>query len=572
MSKLRRLLYFVALALLVGCSGDQGDSLQDPVPDPIDWVIVVSTDLDNTVYWPTTPDADSYIVEWGTSTIAVAQGLSAVSVDPVGAPLWRHPVSDPDQPLYYRVYGVNGPRNGPPSIIAKSTVLAARNVDISRAYTPALLDINGDGCLDAVAAFGDCAGGFISLAPTDVGIDALFAPGRSNRDTRLADFNGDGLVDMFTNVYSRADNPDSYAILHFNDGDHTFSEDPQIRSMAIGGFGETVLVADFNNDGALDIFVPHYTSRDDGGKNWLLINDGFGGFTDVASSAGVELNSYGNPEAAQALDYDQDGWIDIFVASQLFRNNGDLTFTDIGGQIALPTLFDEGAKFSDVDLDGDLDFILHDSSVTRVYMNIDGTFDQGLTFNAPPESYGYGLNVCDLNADGYQDVVVAYNSRATSSGYTRLFLNANGEFMESRLWIETEAYNGPVACADLNNDGALDILARQRDGYKAYLSQDVEERIITVRVLGAAGELNQQGRLIRVVPLAESGKQLLQFVEAGSGYMAQGGYDSIFGTPWPGTYEVSVRFAQGWTTATALPGDTVVIRENGDVSILSSGR
>ena len=540
-----------------------------PVPEPISWVTVTSSDVENTVHWPATPDANSFVVSWSDSRSAIINGAAEVDKVIVDAPPWRHQTVNPDQPYYYRVHGINGPRGGPQSMVAKSTALAVQSVNISAAFTPALLDINGDGCLDAIAAFGDCSGGFLSMLPANLGLEDLLAPGRENRDTRIADFNGDGLADLFTNVYSPADDPDSYAILHFNNGDHTFSEDPRLRALEIGGFGETVLVADFNNDGAVDIFIPHYTSQNDGGQYWLLINDGAGGFSDAAMTAGIDNAAYFNPEAAQALDFDQDGWIDIFVGSQLFRNNGDLTFTDVGDSIGLPILFDEGAKFSDVDLDGDLDFIHHDQSVTRLFRNIDGTLDDGTVIDAPSDSFGYGLNLCDLNADGYQDIVVASNSSITTQGQARLILNVGGEFLGSRLWAESEAYNDLLACADINNDGALDVLGRRSDGYLAYLSQKIEKRAITLRVIGSEGQLNQQGRVIRVVPSAAQDKQLLRFVEAGSGYMAQGGYDVVLGAPWDGPYDVAIRFADGWINTTVHPGDSVTISENGDVSCLS---
>lgn len=539
-----------------------------PVPGPISWVTVTSSDIENTVHWPATPDADSFVVFWSDSMSAISNGTSEVNKVIVDAPPWRHEKVNPDQPHYYRVHGLNGPRSGPRSMTAKSTALAVRSVNISALFTPALLDINGDGCLDAIAAFGDCSGGFLSMELTNLGLENLLAPGRSNRDTRIADFDGDGLADLFTNVYSPADDPDSYAILHINNGDHTFSEDPRLRALKIGGFGETILVADFNNDGAVDIFIPHYTSQNDGGQYWLLINDGAGGFSDAAMTAGIDTAAYFNPEASQALDFDQDGWIDIFVGSQLFRNNGDLTFTDIGDSIGLPILFDEGAKFSDVDLDGDLDFIHHDRSVTRLFRNNNGRLDDGTVINAPPDSFGYGLNLCDLNADGYQDIIVASNSSLSLQGQARLILNVGGEFFESRLWTESRSYNDLLACADINNDGALDVLGRRSDGYLAYLSQDTEKRAITVRVVGREGQLNQQGKVIRVVPSAAQDKQLLRFVEAGSGYMAQGGYDVVLGAPWDGPYDVAVRFAGGWVNTTVRPGGSVIISENGDVSCL----
>ena len=90
-----------------------------------------------------------------------------------------------------------------------------------------------------------------------------------------------------------------------------------MAALGIRGFGETILAADFDNDGDVDVFLPHYTHIN-GGRNWLLINDGHGQFHDVAAAAGVAINRFFPPEGAQAIDVDDDGWLDIIVAGHLY--------------------------------------------------------------------------------------------------------------------------------------------------------------------------------------------------------------------------------------------------------------
>ncbi len=478
-------------------------------------------------------------------------------------PPFYHRDIDPNQTLYYRVIGLNGSRKGPASIVARSTVLSSRVVEIPAQVSPALLDINDDGCLDAVGAVGDCAGGFVGVDMTMQGTSGLLAPGRVNRDSRLADFNGDGFIDIFSNVYSRADDSASRAILHLNNGDNTFREDDGIKAKQLGGFGETILVADFDNDNDLDLFVPNYWHLDDGGRYWLLINDGNGGFRDVAAEAGVQFGIYDRPEGAQALDFNEDGWIDFYVASQLFINNGDLTFTDQGASHSLPVLFDEGLKFSDVDLDGDFDLVHHDRSTTRLFRNDNGIFDSGTIFNESTDSFGFGLNVCDINNDGFEDVVVANNSDdEVGQGTPLLFINSGGTFHPTDLLADQPGYNDLVVCADLNGDKNLDILGRH-GGYKAWLNSPPMRKAIVVRVLGANGELNQQGRVVRVTPMLSPNITMTRVVESGSGYMAQRGYDLIVAAPWLGNYEISVRFADRWITARARSGDILTIYADG---------
>jgi len=332
--------------------------------------------------------------------------------------------------------------------------------------------------------------------------------------------------------------------------------------MELGGFGETILVADFNNDTYIDIFVPNYWHLDDGGRYRLLINDGTGKFVDVAESAGVAMGTHARPEGAQALDFNEDGWIDIYVGSQLLINNKDLTFTDRGADYNLPLLFDEGLKFSDMDLDGDLDLIHHDRQTTRLFLNESGRFGEGIPFNDFSDTYGFGLNVCDINGDGFEDVIVADNDSETGEGTPRLFINVGGQLQPSELAANQSAYNDLIVCADLNGDRSLDILARH-GGYRAWLSQREDQDSIVVRVLGAGGQANQQGRLVRVTPLEAPDYKMTRVVESGSGYMAQGGYDLILGAPWHGDYEISVRFADGWITTLATQGSSIVLYEDG---------
>jgi hypothetical protein len=363
--------------------------------------------------------------------------------------------------------------------------------------------------------------------------------------------------------------------------DGRFIEDPGIAALNIRGFGETILAADFDNDGDLDIFLPQYTDRGDGGHNWLLINDGSGHFVDVAGAAGVAINAHFPPEAAQALDFDQDGWVDIHVGSQLFINNRDLTFTDRAADLGLPVRFDEGMRLFDVDLDGDFDLVHHDTNVTRLYRNDGGTFDSGSEVggDATGATIGFGLNVCDVNGDGFEDVRVASNDVLTGAGRPQLLTNVGGALVASDLTLATPVYNDLLACADLDGSGLPDVVGRWTEvvqdpsggpvplgRFRTYVTQGTAAATIRLRVVGAGGERNQQGRVVNVRPLGAGGRSMVRTVESGSGYLAQNGYDLLVAAPGPGEYEVSVRFADGWVRTTARPGDELTIRADGSVT------
>ena len=552
------------------------------VPAAPQWTVVVRDGTSHVVYWSPTPGATAYQVYWSASRDALEVLSPALSHTAADGPPLVLPMSNPNQPLYYRVYPVHGPVYGLAGAIAGSpsfTVLD--NSDWPGTVTPALWDINGDGCLDLVGGWGRCDGTFEQYPLASRGLAGLVAPGRENRDSRFADFTGDGVTDIFTNVYSRADDPTSQAILHVGTAGGGFTEDPGVAALHIRGFGETVLAADFDNDGDVDVFVPHYSHRGEGGHNWLLINDGAGHFSDVAEAAGVAINEHFPPEGAQAVDINEDGWVDILVAGHVYVNNGNLTFTDHAPVLQTPVLFDEGLRLFDVDRDGDFDLVHHDSFITRLFKNHGGTFDAGVELDPDPagSTFGYGLTVCDVNGDGFEDVIVANNDKAAFTGQPRLLLNVGGTLVRSDLETSTPRYNDLLACADLDGSGLPDLVSRwlepvgfKPDGrplsagrFRVYRNRSASGPPLRVRVLGADGARNQQGRIVHIRPVNGPDSTILRAVESGSNLLAQNGYDVLMPAPWPGPYEVSVRFADGWVRTTARAGDALTIRANGVV-------
>ena len=139
---------------------------------------------------------------------------------------------------------------------------------------------------------------------------------------------------------------------------------------------------DYDNDGWLDILVVGFTSDmevalksriegkavNEGSRLALYRNDGDGSFTDVTTEAGLSWNL--GAMAATFGDYDNDGWLDIFVgvgappmerfeANRLFRNLGDGTFADVSASAGVDDLGKgHGATFADPDHDGDLDLFV----------------------------------------------------------------------------------------------------------------------------------------------------------------------------------------------------------------------
>jgi enediyne biosynthesis protein E4 len=228
--------------------------------------------------------------------------------------------------------------------------------------------------------------------------------------------------------------------LYRNNGDGTFTD--VSLSSGIGNYpGKSfgVVATDINNDGLLDLFVAN-----DSVPNFLFLNKGGGKFAEIGLDAGVAYSPDGAARSGMgvdAVDFDQDGYQDLFVANisremySLYRNKGDRSFEDVAGSagIAMPTIMDTGwgIRFFDFDLDGWPDIIMANghpddlietiSSSLRykepllLFHNNGRTFDDVTTLGGSAFTAGYparGLAVGDLDNDGRPDVVIANNGGA----------------------------------------------------------------------------------------------------------------------------------------------------------------
>ena len=173
---------------------------------------------------------------------------------------------------------------------------------------------------------------------TDIAVEAGVANGLGNSGVVAADLDNDGFQDLFlTNDGGLVGSP---VKLYRNQGDLTFA-DITAGSGIIGPESNlSAAFADLDNDGFLDLFITAPGSLADKVQhaNQLYHNNGDLTFTDISVSSGV--NTALGACATFFSDYDRDGWIDLFVADcndvnfartpiELFRNNRDLTFTDM---------------------------------------------------------------------------------------------------------------------------------------------------------------------------------------------------------------------------------------------------
>ncbi|MEN3327058.1 MAG: enediyne biosynthesis protein [Acidobacteriota bacterium] len=187
------------------------------------------------------------------------------------------------------------------------------------------------------------------------------------------DFDDDGLIDIFVAN-------DSTPNFHYrNKGDGTFEEIGFSAGTAVNENGSEqgsmgVTAGDYDHDGKLDIFITNFADE----YNTLYHNDGKNSFTDLSYAAKVAAVSLPHVGwGTKFFDYDNDGWIDLFVANGhvypqlpgykqprlLHRNNRDSTFSEVSadfGAVLTENRVSRGVAFGDIDNDGDVDLLIAD--------------------------------------------------------------------------------------------------------------------------------------------------------------------------------------------------------------------
>ena len=293
----------------------------------------------------------------------------------------------------------------------------------------------------------------------------------------MDDLDNDGLLDIAVTSFD----PTQSMALYRNTGDGTF-EDRSKELRVAGQLGGMVCYqADFNNDGRLDIFIPRGAWVKWAVRPTLLRNDGDAGFVDVTEDAGLltPLNSI----AACWGDYNNDGSIDLFVGCQrqqnrLFRNKGNGTFEEVAARAGVEGRQErccQGCTWIDFDNDGYSDlFLNHLEDTGRLYRNNrDGTFTEVSSEMGIDGPYrGFSCWAWDYDNDGWLDIFGTSYERSLADVVkgllgqphgrysNRLFRNSNGKRFENLtkaagldMVFETMGSN----YGDFDNDGFLDM-------------------------------------------------------------------------------------------------------------------
>ncbi|MBI2191200.1 MAG: CRTAC1 family protein [Planctomycetes bacterium] len=419
-------------------------------------------------------------------------------------------------------------------------------------------DVNGDGRLDLLVAVYDTPaalflnqGGFRFQRWQPAEGPTPFTG--QNMAVVLGDIDNDGDLDA---CMTRSEENRLYE----NDGHGRYTDITARAGVGNRGFSRGACFADFNGDGLLDLYVVN----SENGPNALYLNRGGNRFEDWSEKSGTA--DRGDGYGLAAGDVDGDGDTDLFVANmptpgrpelddcRLFQNRGGATFKEVGHEAGVAKAGPaHGAHFTDFDNDGDLDlFVCIIAKPNRLYVNDGhGAFsDRAREAGVDDTDQDVGCASGDLDLDGWPDLFV------TAWGTNRLYLNRGGlRFVESgrEAGVRLESRCTGVALGDLDGDGDLDAYLANYgpDLLYANLARSPEDggpgHFLIVEAIGR--RTNRSGIGVRVslhLQQPDGGQPApllgVREVTAGNGYNSMSAPVAHFGTLHAGPFMLRARF------------------------------
>ncbi len=393
------------------------------------------------------------------------------------------------------------------------------------------------------------------------------------------DFDSDARLDLVVTSY-----PDIF--LYRNGGDGTF-EDVSARLAGFKGFWTGASWGDYDRDGWIDLYVCGYVkyrlnsedlnkvsiqfkaevpytlnpSSYEPERNLLFRNDGKGNFKEAARQAGVE-NASGRSLSASWCDFDDDGWIDLFVANdtqpnKLYRNKGDGAFSDEG--VMAGVAFSEtgtaragmGVDAADYDGAGRQSLVI--GNFSNEMMSLYHNEGAGLFIDeAPTSTIGrdslltltFACFFFDYDLDGLVDIfaanghvsddISAVQPRVKYAQPPHLFRNLGRKKFQDMASKTGSALQQPMvargaAFGDYDNDGDLDLLVTSNNGPARLLRNDGGNQNNLIRIRAAGTTSNRDGVCAKIKVTVAGQAKVFGMVKTGSSYASQSELALTFG-------------------------------------------
>ena len=392
-----------------------------------------------------------------------------------------------------------------------------------------------------------------------------------------ADYDNDGDQDLFVAGVNRN-------LLFRNNGKGRFDEVTDKAGLANRTLWSVAAAwLDYDNDGDLDLFVANYCKwhpdldpycgamkegwrmycfpdKYEGLPNQLFRNNGDGTFADVSGQSGIAKH-VGKGMGVAIADYDDDGFVDVFVANDtlpnfLFRNNGRGGFEEVALAAGVAVndsgrpVSSMGVDFRDYDNDGlpDLVVLALEGETYPLFRNLgkgffaDATWQSGLGAETVKRS-GWSLGLFDFNHDGWKDLftvnahvndnIELYNNQTYrqpnsvfanfgGGAFQDVSRNAGQDFQIKR------AHRG-CAFADFDNDGRVDIVTTSLNEPAELLRNEssTDHHWLAIRLIGVKSNRDGIGAKIKLT--AADGRVQFNHVTSSVGYASSSDLRAHFG-------------------------------------------
>ena len=380
------------------------------------------------------------------------------------------------------------------------------------------------------------------------------------------DLDNDGDQELFVSTYQ-----ENY--LFENNGNGTFNNISRQSGIQGKDWSTSVTMADYDNDGLLDIYVANYLRYEKGAKtfeshsgfklgklaafnaslydgvaNQLWRNEGNLVFSNVAHKASVD-NESGRSLSALWIHLDDDHFPDLYVLNdagfpnQLYKNNGDSTFTEVGAKFDL-NFSDPSASaaIGDINNDGMVEISVSSNSgqLSKLYQRKGKSFqykDRARDLNLGIEQYvnleGWSQSFSDFNNDGWTDLLMVnglhtpdpISPKLTQGQSTLVQMNSDGNGFKAVLAKDSIALSDGhssrgASVADFDNDGDLDIYISNNNDLGQYLKNNTEDKNHWIRLNLQGTKSNRDAIGSRVWIEFEQGNPLIQHFRNG-GFLSQ---------------------------------------------------